>query len=47
MPTLGLDWHDRFGAHDLVTGRRWNWHQHNFVRLGPETEPGRVALADR
>jgi starch synthase (maltosyl-transferring) len=32
---LGLDWHDRFAAHDLVTGQRWVWDSSPFVRLGP------------
>ncbi|MFI6073791.1 alpha-1,4-glucan--maltose-1-phosphate maltosyltransferase [Actinoplanes sp. NPDC051343] len=39
MPDLGLDWHDRFVAHELITGQHWNWTQHNFVRVGPATEP--------
>ena len=39
MPELGLDWSDRFVAHDLITGEHWNWDEHNFVRLGPATEP--------
>jgi starch synthase (maltosyl-transferring) len=39
MPELCLDWHDRFVAHDLITGARWNWAEHNFIRLGPDTEP--------
>ncbi len=39
MPELGLDWTDPFVAHDLITDQRWNWAEHNFVRLGPDTEP--------
>jgi starch synthase (maltosyl-transferring) len=39
MPVLGLDWHDSFVAHDLVTGQHWNWTEHTFVRVGPDTEP--------
>lgn len=39
MPELGLDWHDRFVAHDLITGEHWNWSEHSFVRVGPDTEP--------
>jgi starch synthase (maltosyl-transferring) len=39
MPDLGLDWPDRFVAHDLITGENWNWTEHTFVRLGPATEP--------
>jgi hypothetical protein len=36
MRALDLDRHDGFVAHDLVTGQRWNWNEHDFVRLGPE-----------
>jgi starch synthase (maltosyl-transferring) len=39
MPELGLDWRDQFVAHDLVTGQYWNWSEHAFVRVGPDTEP--------
>jgi starch synthase (maltosyl-transferring) len=39
MPALGLQWHDGFVAHDLITGQHFNWGEHNFVRLGPGTEP--------
>jgi starch synthase (maltosyl-transferring) len=35
MPALGLQGHDGFVAHDLITGEHWNWGQHDFVRLGP------------
>jgi starch synthase (maltosyl-transferring) len=39
MPELGFDWHDQFVAHDLITGQYWNWSEHSFVRVGPDTEP--------
>ncbi|MET0418679.1 MAG: maltotransferase domain-containing protein [Actinoplanes sp.] len=42
MPELGLDWTDTFVAHDLITDQRWNWAEHSFVRLGPDTEPVHV-----
>jgi starch synthase (maltosyl-transferring) len=35
LPTLGMDWSDRFIVHDEVTGATWNWGQANFVRLDP------------
>jgi starch synthase (maltosyl-transferring) len=35
MPELGMDWQDRFTAHDEVTGETWNWGQANYVRLEP------------
>jgi starch synthase (maltosyl-transferring) len=42
MPALGLDWHDSFVAHDLITGDDWGWSQHNYVRLDPGHEPAHV-----
>jgi starch synthase (maltosyl-transferring) len=39
MPALGLRPGDGFVAHDLVTGASWHWGEHNFVRLGPDSEP--------
>ncbi len=39
MPALGMDWGERFVAHDLVTDESWQWGEHNFVRLGAEREP--------
>jgi len=39
MPALGLDWHDGFIAHDLITGEQWNWGSRNFVRVGVGAEP--------
>ena len=39
MPELGLQWTDGFVAHDLITGQHWNWGEHAFVRVGPDTEP--------
>ncbi|MEV4315720.1 alpha-1,4-glucan--maltose-1-phosphate maltosyltransferase [Actinocrispum sp. NPDC049592] len=35
MPELGLQWQDRFTAHDEVTGQSWDWGQANYVRLEP------------
>ncbi|HEX7661540.1 MAG TPA: maltotransferase domain-containing protein [Pseudonocardiaceae bacterium] len=35
MPELGMDWADRFTAHDEVTGETWDWGQANYVRLEP------------
>ncbi|WP_328475070.1 alpha-1,4-glucan--maltose-1-phosphate maltosyltransferase [Actinoplanes sp. NBC_00393] len=47
MPELGLQWHDGFVAHDLVTGQHFNWGQHNFVRLGPGAEPVHIISVQR
>jgi starch synthase (maltosyl-transferring) len=35
LPALGLDWSDRFTAHDEVSGQTWTWGQANYVRLEP------------
>ncbi|MGH3760156.1 alpha-1,4-glucan--maltose-1-phosphate maltosyltransferase [Actinophytocola sp.] len=35
LPTLGLDWDDRFAVRDEVTGQTWDWGQANYVRLEP------------
>ncbi|WP_305783641.1 alpha-1,4-glucan--maltose-1-phosphate maltosyltransferase [Symbioplanes lichenis] len=36
---IHLDLPGPFVAHDLITGEHWNWSEHNWVRLGPDTEP--------
>ncbi|MBC7794415.1 MAG: alpha-1,4-glucan--maltose-1-phosphate maltosyltransferase [Clostridia bacterium] len=35
MPALGRGWQDRIDVVDLITGDRWNWGEHNYVRLDP------------
>lgn len=35
LPALGLDWHERFGVYDEVSGEHFHWGQANFVRLEP------------
>jgi starch synthase (maltosyl-transferring) len=42
MPALGLEWHDGFIAHDLITGEQWNWGSRNYVRLGVGAEPAHL-----
>ncbi len=42
MPALGLDWQDRFGVDDELTGASYDWGQHNYVRLDPHTEPAHI-----
>ena len=42
MPALGLGYQDTFVAHDLITGQSWQWGEHAFVRLGPDSEPVHV-----
>ncbi|MEN3359095.1 MAG: hypothetical protein V7637_3077, partial [Mycobacteriales bacterium] len=42
MLALGLDWHDRFGVDDELTGASYDWGQFNYVRLDPHVEPAHV-----
>ncbi|MDD7942122.1 DUF3416 domain-containing protein [Actinomycetospora lutea] len=35
MPALGLEWHDRFGAFDEVSGQTFEWGETNYVRIEP------------
>ncbi|HEX8971642.1 alpha-1,4-glucan--maltose-1-phosphate maltosyltransferase [Oryzihumus sp.] len=42
MPELGMSWTESFVAHDLITGNSWHWGEHNYVRLGPDSEPVHV-----
>jgi starch synthase (maltosyl-transferring) len=42
MPALGFDWGDTFIAEDEITGDRWRWGGHNYVRLDPSVEPAHV-----
>ncbi|WP_422770230.1 alpha-1,4-glucan--maltose-1-phosphate maltosyltransferase [Plantactinospora sp. WMMC1484] len=47
MPALGFDWHERFGVHDELTGARYDWGQHNAVRLDPYLVPAHVFTVHR
>jgi starch synthase (maltosyl-transferring) len=42
MPALGMDWHERFNAHDELTGTRYDWGQHNAIRLDPYLQPAHI-----
>ncbi|WP_104523212.1 alpha-1,4-glucan--maltose-1-phosphate maltosyltransferase [Blastococcus atacamensis] len=42
LPTLGLDWHERFAVTDEITGARYDWGQFNYVELDPYREPAHV-----
>ena len=42
LPALGLDWADRFGVHDEITGADFEWGQYNFVRLDAFAEPAHI-----
>ena len=47
MPELGLEYHDRFVARDMITGAEWSWGEHTYVRLGPENEPVHIVSIRR
>ncbi|MPZ61659.1 MAG: DUF3416 domain-containing protein [Propionibacteriales bacterium] len=47
MPALGMDWHDTFHVHDEITGQKWRWAEHNYVRLDPAHEPAHVLTVQR
>ncbi|HEY2172892.1 MAG TPA: alpha-1,4-glucan--maltose-1-phosphate maltosyltransferase [Mycobacteriales bacterium] len=47
LPALGFDWHERFVVHDQVTGARYDWGQHNYVRLDPFVEPAHIFVVER
>jgi starch synthase (maltosyl-transferring) len=42
LPTLGLDWHERFAVTDELSGARYDWGQFNYVELDPYREPAHV-----
>ena len=42
MPALGFDWHERMIVTDVLTGQRFEWGQHNAVKLDPHVEPAHV-----
>ena len=42
MPSLGMDWHDRFVVRDELTGDDWTWGEQNYVRLDPHHEPAHI-----
>jgi starch synthase (maltosyl-transferring) len=42
MPALGMDWHDTFEVHDLLSGATYRWGEHDYVRLDPYVNPAHV-----
>ena len=35
MPALGMDWSERFVAHDLISDSAWTWSHGTYVQLRP------------
>jgi starch synthase (maltosyl-transferring) len=42
LPALGLDWHERFGVTDELSGAHYDWGQFNYLELDPYREPAHV-----
>ena len=43
MPELGMDWHDRYQVHDMLTDARYTWQgQHQTIGLNPHASPAHV-----
>lgn len=47
LPTLGLDWSDRFSVTDEITGADYHWGEFNYVELDPHREPAHVFSVHR
>jgi starch synthase (maltosyl-transferring) len=47
LPALGLHWSDRFTVVDQLTGDRYEWGQHNAVRLEPDRQPAHIFTVHR
>jgi starch synthase (maltosyl-transferring) len=47
MPALGMDWADRFIAHDHATGHTFSWDRTAYVRLDPDTTVAHIVEARR
>jgi starch synthase (maltosyl-transferring) len=48
MEVLGLDHHQPFQAHDLLTGARYQWHgPRNYVELQPHSSPAHILAIRR
>jgi starch synthase (maltosyl-transferring) len=39
LAAIDLEPGTTFGVEDLVTGERWDWGEHNYVRLDAFTQP--------
>ena len=47
LPALGLDWSERFGVQDQITGQTFEWGEQNYVLLDPFVEPAHIFLIRR
>jgi starch synthase (maltosyl-transferring) len=44
---LGIEPGGTFEVHDLLTGARYRWGEHNYIRLDPEVEPAHILRVER
>ena len=47
MPAFGMDWHDRFLAHDHVTGQAFTWGQTTYVRFDPAATIAHIVTVEQ
>ena len=47
MPALGMDWTDRFIAHDRISDESWTWGNATYVRFVPEAAVAHIAEVRR
>ena len=47
LPTLGVDWHERFEVYDEMTGASYQWGPRNFVRLDPHQQVAHIFAVRR
>ena len=47
MPALGMDWHERFVAHDHVTDQSFTWGQSTYVRFDPASTVAHIATVEQ
>lgn len=42
LDLIGFPWGSRYEVHDLLTGERYIWGEHNYVRLDPSYQPAHI-----
>jgi starch synthase (maltosyl-transferring) len=47
MPALGMAWDASFVAEDELSGQKFTWWEHNYVRLDPHHEPAHILTVRR
>jgi starch synthase (maltosyl-transferring) len=47
LPALGIDWNESLVVTDKLSGAKYVWGPHNYVRLDPHIEPAHVFVVER